>query len=112
MTKASTLRATYNRLRQTINNTFEDISGIEDDNEKELLEDIKDRGDLSNLLSIERRDTINGKTIDCYVISASNSSIAVINSEDETMKLINFNDISNVYDKISLLEVMEKLDNE
>lgn len=120
------LRDRYNQLELDIFNKFAElvkdgrefsfIDNVTDENdpanEDDRIIDLAERGELDILPTIERRNEHTGDTIESYVISASNSSICVIDSDSDLQgntKLIKFTDLADTRDKLSLLDEMAEL---
>lgn len=81
----------------------------DEDTEEKRIEVLKEAGELDCLPQIERRNTINGKTHDCYVTSIYTGTIFVIDAETQEGKTIGFTEIQSVYDQIHLIEKMKEL---
>jgi len=120
------IRKRYNQLQLDIANKFDElvkdgkefsfIDSVTNENdpanEADRITDLAERGELDILPTIDRRNEHTGQTVECYVISASNSSICVIDSNNDIQgdtKLIKFSDLSDIRDEMGLIEEMEGL---
>jgi len=78
--------------------------------EDEKVKELRCNGFMELLPTIEVRNSFTGNVKDYYVLSASNSAIAVFEvTNDEKMELVRFSDIASINDKIILLDAMEEI---
>ena len=121
----STHRSRYQELLSDINKTFsgliknpkeynfiEVIQCLESANEDDRIQELFEMGEQGGYLPyLERRNNTNGNVIPCYVISVSNSSICVIDEHNENItKLIKFEDLADITDRMDLIDAMLELD--
>jgi len=102
-----TLRQQYQDLNTSVNEMYSElvnkIKGVSYFDETD--EDYEDLSDCENVSMINR----NGDNIDVRVLEISkNSGIYVAKDEDESQRFwIGLNDLSSLYDKITIVELLE-----
>ena len=117
-------REQYNKLVNDINNSFkklnknlknydfiEVIQDLDSTNEDDRIKELFEMGEMGeNVPTVSRRLPLSGEDTECYIISVLNNTICAIDKNDEEdFKIISFNDLSSVIDKMDLIDAMLEL---
>jgi hypothetical protein len=102
-----TIRQRYEELEIELSNTY---SALKKDKEEFIFlteEDIEN-GDFDDYFEVRNDNT--GGTHYVHIIKVNKNGIEVLNSEDSTQRYyIGFRDLSDIQDKIYLIEKMQSL---